>query len=135
MKLLTFLFGTVISLLTITSCKKSVDNNGLTGNWKLVERYDGYAMGGSFNWHSVAPEYSHILTFNSDGKYFKTEGAASQNNCVGTYLLQTDNRLEINSNCNTVTERVFVSILTPETLVIDRAVIEGTIRYKYSASK
>lgn len=130
------LFGSILVLLTIFSCKKSVENNGLVGNWKLVEQYDGYANSGNFQWNSVPSANSHILSFTASGSYQKTEIInGTTNNCTGTYLLQADNKLEINSTCNTVTERDFVSELTSKTLILDRSGIEGKIRYKYSASK
>ena len=128
--------GTIMILVAIVSCEKTVENNGLIGDWKLIEQYDGYANGGNFQWNKIPTENSHYLTFTADGNYQKTEIIyGTQYNCTGTYLLQTDNKLLINSNCNTVTERAFVSELTPKTLILDRSGIEGVIRYKYSSTK
>jgi hypothetical protein len=136
MKVSLLIFGTIILFLTTISCKKSVENNGLIGNWKLVEQYNGYVNGGNFQWNSVPSANSHILSFTASGDYQRTETInGTQFNCAGTYLLQADNTLEINSSCNTVTEKAFVSELTSKVLIIDRSVIEGVIRYKYSASK
>jgi hypothetical protein len=136
MKLRLLVFGMALLCFTSFSCRKSVENNGLVGNWKLVEQYNGYLNGGNFQWKSVPEKDSHNLSFSTNGIYQKKEminGAVF--NCVGTYLLQADNQLEINSNCNTVIEQVFISELTPKTLILDHFGTEGVIRYKYSASK
>lgn len=127
---------TVIFSLTNSSCKKLVENNGIVGSWKIVEQFDGYANGGNFQWNSVPSENAHILSFTAEGKYQKAEMINGvQSNCTGTYFLHPDNKLEINSTCNTVTERAFVSERTTTTLILDCSGIEGVIRYKYSASK
>lgn len=127
--------GTIMILVATVSCKKTVENSGLIGKWKLIERYNGYFNGGNFQWNRVPPQNSHTLTFTSDGKYTKKEGTSStQNNCIGTYILHSDNKLEINSNCNTGTERAVVSDLTSKKLILDRSGIEGVIRYKYSST-
>lgn len=128
--------ATIMILIAIVSCKKTVENNGLIGNWKLIEQYDGYANGGNFQWNKIPSENSHILSFTSDGRYRKDEtSGTNQNNCIGTYVLQPDNKLEINSTCNTAIERALVSELTSKTLILDRSGIEGVIRYKYSSTK
>ena len=136
MRLYILTLGTIMILVAIVSCKKTIENNGLIGDWKLIEQYDGYANGGNFQWNKISSDNSHTLTFTSDGKYTKKETTISnQNNCTGTYIFQSDNKLEINSTCNTVTERAFVSELTSRTLILDRSSIEGVIRYKYSSTK
>jgi hypothetical protein len=136
MKVRLLIFCTMVLFLTTVSCKKSVQNNGLIGNWKLVEIYDGYLNGGNFQWNPVHSAYSHILSFTANGTYLKTEMInGTQFNCTGTYLLHANNMLEINSNCNTGTEKVFVSELTSKTLILNASGIEGVIRYKYLASK
>lgn len=128
------IFFIFLFLLVTYSCRKSVENNGLTGNWKLVEEYYGYVNGGNFQWNSIPHQYSHRLLFTTDGNYLKTEIInGTQVNCIGTYLLNTGNNLEISSDCNTVTEKVFISELTSKILIFDRSVREGVIRYKYSA--
>lgn len=130
------LFFATAFLLTIASCKKSIENNGLEGNWKLIEIYDGYANGGNFKWTFISTDNSHILSFSKDGKYLKTEGVSGNyTECKGTYSLQSGNNLEIHSNCNTVTEKAFISELSPKILILDRSGIEGKIRYKYAAVK
>lgn len=136
MKSRLLVFGMVILSFTSFSCRKSVENNGLVGNWKLVEQYNGYLNGGNFQWKSVPEKDSHSLSFSTNNKYQKKEminGAVF--NCVGTYLLKPDNKLEINSDCNTSIEEVVVSELTSKTLILDHSGTEGIIRYKYSASK
>ena len=101
MKVRLLIFYTTLLFLTTISCKKPVQNNGLIGNWKLVERYDGYLNGGNFRWNSVSSANSHILSFTASGNYLRTETInGTQFNCAGTDLLQADNKLEINSSCN-----------------------------------
>lgn len=129
------LFYLLLSTLTFSSCKKDT-NNGLLGKWKLIEVYDGYGNGGNFKWNTVSTDNSHTLDFTNNGQYFRKENKNGNNqDCSGTYLLQSDNTLEINSNCNTVTEKMKISELSSVLLIIDRQVIEGKIRYKYSATK
>ena len=101
MKVRLLIFYTTLLFLTTISCKKPVQNNGLIGNWKFVERYDGYLNGGNFRWNSVSSANSHILSFTASGNYLRTETInGTQFNCAGTDLLQADNKLEINSSCN-----------------------------------
>ncbi len=125
-----------ITLLSVTSCKKPVENNGLVGNWKLTVVYDGYLNGGSFKWNVVTSENSHILSFPANGNYTRKDNVnGNPTPCTGTYLLQNSNDLEISSNCNSSIEKGFVSELTASTFIIDRMGIEGKIRYKYTAAK
>ena len=123
-------------LACITACKKdSLDNaNAIIGKWKLVEVYNGYANGGNFMWNTVADNDSHVLTFSQNKRYNKKENFNSQE-CVGTYVLLNSINLEVNTNCNTSTEKMTISELTNTTLIIDRQVIEGKIKYKYSSIK
>lgn len=125
-------------LTTFSSCKKtgSIENVGIVGKWQLKEVFDGYANGGHFHWNNVSKGDSHTLEFVDNGQFFRKENKNGNfQNCTGTYHLQTDNNLEINSNCNTTIEEMKVSELTSTTLIINRQGIEGTIRYKYSAIK
>ena len=126
-----------ISLLTfITACKKDSADNAkmIIGKWKLIEVYDGYANGGNFMWNTVENSNSHVLTFSQNGQYNKKENFNSQE-CIGTYVLLNSTNLEINTNCNTSTEKIAISELTNTTLIVDRQVIEGKIKYKYSSIK
>lgn len=132
----------VVHLLTTTSsCKKTekIENVGIVGKWQLKEVYDGYVNGGTFRWNSVSFANAHSLLFTQNGLYEKKENISGNNQvCTGTYSLQTTNNLEvleINSSCNTTIEKMFISELTTNSLIIDMSVIEGKIRYKYSASK
>ena len=129
------IFILTISLLTfITACKKDSSDNAkvLIGKWKLVEVYDGYANGGNFMWNTVSDNNSHVLTFSQNGQYNKKENFNNQE-CIGTYVLLTSTNLEVNTNCNTSVEKMAISELTNTTLIIDRQVIEGKIKYKYSS--
>ncbi len=124
-----------VQLIT-SSCKKSVENHNITGEWKLIEHYNGYTNGGNFRWNTILPEHSHILSFTEDGEYRKTTNSnVNQPACNGTYLLQSGNVLQINSDCNARSENLIVTTLTVKTLIIDQPVMEGVIRYKYSAIK
>jgi len=134
-----FLFSiSTLILLTISSCKKTElpKNAGIVGKWHLKEVFDGYVNGGNFQWHVVSIEGSHTLIFTEDNRYKKKENINNNNwECNGMYSLQNLTELEINSNCNTVTERVFISELTPVSMIIDRSGIEGKIRYRYQSLK
>lgn len=126
----------VIALITLLvfSCKKEnvVANHGLVGTWWLVEVYDGHANGGTYTWHTVSAENAHSLLFAADRQYIRKEnsGGAFQQ-CTGTYELSSENRVEVRSGCQTVTETMKVSELSKRLLVINRAGREGAIRYKY----
>ena len=129
-------FIVVSSLLT--SCDKEkeiVENQGPNGKWRLTEYYDGYANGGSFSWHAISLNNSHSLEFTTNGQYIKHPNSNSTQVCSGTFRLLSDSTLEINSNCQTITERAKITQLTNSILIIDYSVIEGTIRYKYTAEK
>ena len=129
-------FGIIAILFTTGSCKKSIENNGLVGKWKLIKQYDGYVNGGNFKWNMVAAENSHALSFTQDGNYLKIDEVnGNPGICTGTYLLQTDKKLEINSTCFTTPETAFVSELNSNLLILDRSGIEGVIRYKYAATR
>jgi hypothetical protein len=133
-----FLYLISILLMTICSCKKTdkIENSGLNGKWQLVEIYDGYTNGGSFSWKYVSNDNSHILTFTVNGQYIRKENLNGNfRECLGTFQVQPNNIVEVNSNCNTVTENLIISEQTSTTLIIDRQGIEGKIRYKYSPTK
>jgi len=136
MKYLLYLVS--IILLTISSCKKAdnIENIGLNGKWQLVEVFDGYVNGGNFSWKNVPNDDSHVLTFTANGQYIKRENKNGNfRECLGTFQIQSNDIIEINSNCNTVLENLIISELTNKILIIDRQVIEGKIRYKYSVTK
>ncbi|MFC4262650.1 hypothetical protein ACFOWM_07165 [Ferruginibacter yonginensis] len=129
----TYFLCLLLFVATFSSCKKDNVNNGIIGKWKLIEVYDGYANGGNFQWNNISNDYSHSLEFSENGQYLRQENINGNNQqCIGTYILQTDNNLEINSNCNTAIEKMKISELTTTILIIDRQVIEGKIRYKYT---
>jgi hypothetical protein len=132
-----FIF-TVLTVATISSCKKAdiIENVGIVGKWQLKEVFDGYANGGNFMWSSVSNDNSHTLTFKQNGQYNKKDNLnGNSQECIGTYNFQSSNNLAVNSNCNTMTERMFVSELTTNSLILDQSGIEGKTRYKYSASR
>lgn len=126
----------ILATLTVLSCKKAaeVENNGITGAWKLVEVFDGYANGGHFQWNGVAEIDSHVFLFTADGKFEEKENLnGGFRICKGNYTFQNGNMLEVTTACNTTTAKMFVSELTHATLIIDLHGIEGTIRHKYKA--
>lgn len=119
----------------IFSCSDDVDDNrepDIVGEWKLVEIYDGYVHGGNFTWTAVPNTYSKIIRFTSDGQYFEDiNSEGTQRECTGTYRLLPDNRLEIESSCQTVLVHREME-LTHRTLIFNIQVIEGVIKEKYS---
>lgn len=138
MKALELFICAVLFLTTNSSCKKAntIENVGIVGKWQLKQVFDGYVNGGHFIWNGVSIENSHFLTFTQNGQYNKKENFNGNNQeCTGTYNLQTPDHLEVNSSCNTTTEKMVISELTTTSLILDRSGIEGTIRFKYSASK
>ena len=128
----------MLAITTIASCKKAdiIEKVGIVGKWQLIEVFNGYANGGDFTWSPVSIDNAHTITFTQNGEYNKKDNLNGNNQeCIGTYSFQTSNNLEVNSNCNTITEKMFVSELTTNSLILDQSVIEGKIRYKYSASR
>lgn len=126
----------IVATVTALSCKKAVEveNNGITGAWKLVEVFDGYTNGGHFEWGNVAEISSHILLFTADGKFEQKENLnGGFRICKGSYTFQNGNMLEVTTPCNTRIDKMLVSELTATSLIIDRQGIEGKIRYKYKA--
>ena len=129
---------TIFLIIFFTACKKetTVQNNGIIGKWKFVEQYDGYANGGAFTWYSIPTDYSNTLTLSQNGQYSKKANSSGNfQECVGTYAILNSTNLEINSNCNTITEKMIISELTSTSLIIDQQGIEGKIRYKYLATQ
>jgi hypothetical protein len=93
-------------------------------------------MGGNFQWNSIPPQYADVLSFSLGGRYQKTMPAVANNmKCLGTYIVRAGNKLEINTGCYTTPEKVFISELTPGTLILDQPGIEGVTRYKFTAIK
>jgi hypothetical protein len=85
---------------------------------------------------SISVDNSHTVTFSQDGQYqMRSSKNAGYQQCTGTYLLQDAGKLKVNTDCNTTTQTFTVSELTPVSLIIDQPVIEGLIRYKYTAVK
>jgi hypothetical protein len=122
----------------LISCVKKdvVENAGLIGKWRLTEVYDGYGNGGNYTWKNVPKENTHLLVFTTDGKYERNENAGGAfQKCSGTFQLLADNKLEVNSSCQTITEHMKISELSPHILIIDRSGIEGVVRYKYVSEK
>lgn len=127
------LLSILVVCLTTISCKKEKNyNDRILGKWKLVEIYDGYLNGGKFQWNNIPNESSHTLIFNNNGQYILKEDInGNYSQCNGTYILKSDYNLELNSNCNYLTEKMKISEIQSSIIIIDRNVIEGTIRYKY----
>ena len=130
-------FYTLILMVALTtfvaSCKKD-SNNKIVGKWKFVEQFDGYANGGTFRWYAIPTEYSHTLTLSKNGQYIRKENSSGNfEECIGTYVIINSTSLEFITNCNSGTEKTTISELTATSLIIDRQVFEGKIRYKYLA--
>ena len=138
MKNRTILILTISLIALSTACKKNsaFQNNGIAGKWKFVEQFDGYANGGTFTWYPIPDAYSNILTLSENGQYSKKANLnGTVQECVGTYSILNSINLEVNSNCNTITEKMIISELTTTLLIIDQQGIEGKIRYKYVATQ
>ncbi len=54
---------------------------------------------------------------------------------AGTYKFLTHTQIEVDSNCEPKIERMTISELTNETLIIDHLGTEGVIRYKYKVNR
>ncbi len=124
-------------LVVLSSCKKTegIQNQGIVGNWLLTEVYDGYANGGSFKWNNVSLEDSHTLTFTPDGKFTRQENETGNfQKCSGTYEFLYS-KVVVSTFCEILPDTLTISELKPTSLIIDRQGIEGTIRYKYKATK
>ena len=113
-----------------------VTESSLNGKWKLVQMYNGYFNGGSFIWMNVSDNDSHTLEFINDSLYIKQENMTNSfQKCTGTYHMTSDSSLEIMTDCSTTTQGTKMSELNSNELIINQAVIEGIIRYKYKAVK
>ena len=120
-------------LTTFLSCKKEkeIENSSIVGRWQLESVFNGYANGGNFQWNNVAVENSHILFFTKDELYNQKSVRGNGKECNGTYYLSDSDTLEINSDCNLHTLKMFVSELTDKSLILDFQGIEGIIRDRY----
>jgi hypothetical protein len=131
-------FFALVSCVFIISCKKTevYTNDGLTGKWILKEMYDGYAMGGHFQWGAVSRANSHELQFYSNGRYEVRPFTGNSGAYRGTYLLVNDSTLVRTSteDIDSTMAMTYKIKLSPSELIIDYPNIEGVIRYKYSAS-
>lgn len=137
MKTFFFLLSSLSILTALSSCKKTngIGNSGIVGKWQLQSVFNGYANGGNFEWNDVPFEYSDILTFTKDGLYNKKSFTGNTVECIGMYHLSASDTLEINSDCNLVAEKIFMSELTIKFLIIDYRGREGKIRYRYARVK
>ncbi|SJZ60372.1 hypothetical protein [Sediminibacterium ginsengisoli] len=123
-----------LALLQFSCSKEQNQNISLHKKWKLIATFNGYLMGGDFQWHDVPESYTHTLEFTASGKYDKRmAGPGIISNCTGTYQSFPGGRVDIVSGCQTVTETVKVSELSAETLILDHQVTEGVTRDKYVA--
>lgn len=128
------LFAMVAFLFINTSCNKPdvACPDDLTGKWLLTEYYDGYVNGGHFVWNAVPLLYAHTLQFGPSVDYEKRDLSGGEV-CKGQYSYQPGNKLRVVTPCNIVEETMNVTYHNNNTLIIDRQVREGTIRYKYNA--
>lgn len=136
--MLYYILGIVYFAIVLFGCKKenAIENKSLYGRWRLTEVYDEYGSDGPNLWHSVSNEDTHYLEFTEDGQYKKLESSSNQfRQCSGTYQLLHDNKVAVNSSCETEIERMTISELTNDNLIIDRLGTEGVIRYKYKVDK
>jgi len=113
------------------SCEKET-NNTIYGKWELIEIFNGYVNGGDFKWIGVSKENSHIIELAANGGFIRTQNTNGNNlQCKGTYLLNSDSTLEINTNCNIVPERFKLTESSKNVIMLDMRVREGVIRFKY----
>ena len=133
----TCFMSAICFMVFFTACSKepSIQNDGIAGKWRLVKQYEGYVNGGTFTWQTIGVDDSNTLTFLQNGEYRKKANAGGNfQECAGTYTLQSS-ALEINSNCNSSFEKLLITELTTTSLILDEPVIEGKIRYQYTATK
>ena len=120
------------------ACKKqnAIVDKALYGKWKLTEMYDEYGAAGTYLWNDVSNENAHYLEFTANSHYKKTESSGGAfRQCSGTYKFLTHTKIEVDSNCEPKIERLTISELTNETLIIDHLGTEGVIRYKYKVDR
>lgn len=125
----------VIIIMLISSCKKT--EIPFLGKWELTETYDGYEFGNK-SWTSQPTDAHRILHFIDDHNYTDTESGNSGHigTCVGTYIYNPkDNSLIRHSNCYVGDERLSVSEVNADILILKVQVIEGAILYKFKAVK
>ncbi len=138
---MTLKFTALIMILFATlqiACKKQNATvvEALYGKWKLTEMYDEYGSGAPYVWNAVSDANSHYLEFIANSHYKKTESSGGPyRECSGTYKFLTHTKIEVNSTCEPKIERITISELTNEILIIDHLGTEGVIRYKYKVDR
>jgi hypothetical protein len=125
----------MLSLVLLASCKKDEANpDTLLGKWKLIEIYQGYAMGGCFCWNQVPSLNADILEFYITGKYKLTKSVVSSSTgCSGNYRVLSDTTIALTYNCQVDPNQEFTRKYSRSAneFIIDYQGIEGVIRYKY----
>jgi hypothetical protein len=128
MKTKTLLLFSPLLILFICSCNKESLSEKIVGKWQIQERYDGYAMGGTYQWSSIPAQYQYYLEFSANGNFAENHWNFGQ--CDGTYSLVNENKLRINSSCYTTPVNLNIT-LSDNTLIITYNVIEGQIKEKF----
>lgn len=118
----------------LASCAKS-DNLSATvlqGKWELSETYNGYLNGGDFLWQNVAFENRHTIEMLVNGTLILKRNANGNNAlCSGSYTVVDEVIVMFRSQCNAEVEKLKIMHLSSGSLVLERSVREGVIRYKY----
>jgi hypothetical protein len=129
-----FLVAVLISFVVASCTKDNVtDEEQLSGKWRLVETFNGYANGGDFTWNPVSIDYLELVEFKENGQYAKfVSFSGSVQNCIGSYNYSPGQSLQINSSCNQSAQILQVTELANATLILNSQVREGYIGYKYA---
>jgi len=129
-----FAFFSLVTLFMVSCKKEETTSDSIIGKWKLIEIYQGYAMGGCFCWNQVSPANADILEFYFTGKYKLTKSPLSSSiGCSGNYRLLSDSTIAMTYDCQADPNREFTHKYSKSSneFIIDYQGIEGVIRYKY----
>lgn len=101
----------------------------LIGRWKFIDQYDGYYNGGNFQWNPVPAENQDVYEFTSDNLFFEYL-PYGEIRCTGSYLMISNNEVQINSSCYIGPFTLDFSI-EKDTMLITHFVTEGQIIEKF----
>jgi len=119
----------------VLSCgKEKASVTPLIGNWKTIEIYQGYVMGGCMCWKLVKWQEAQILKFSPTGRYVLTQSEqVSVPACTGNYHVVNDSTLAMTYDCQSDPAAEVNHSFTKNGNILTIAYqgFEGVIIYKY----
>ena len=130
MKTVHSIFLTSLLVLFLSSCTKENFDDKIVCKWQIQGMYQPDARG-QISWWNIPEQDRSVIEFHEDGSFVESSpGSYSLNYCAGTYVLNSNDQIQINSTCNTVPFILAVNLSKKELTIIHQ-VREGLVREKF----